>query len=544
MTKPSDPAAAPENTPEPPRTSRRALLGAGLAAVAAATVPAVPATARRRRRRSRSTPAFEGDVVGKGDPRYPTLQRGSNQRHVASAGAIHLPGTARDVMRSVRQALRQGVRITVRGGGHCYEDFTTRNPGGILIDLSAMSRIHTEPDDPETLVVEGGATLLDVYTQLFRRHGRTLPGGSCYSVGIAGHASGGGYGLLSRLHGLVADHLHGAEVITVDRGLRVRRVRVTRDTRSRAEADLFWALTGGGGGTFGIVTRFLFRLDELPRPPGQVVVTNAAWDWNRFADRDAFRALLLAYGAHFEAHHAPGEPENALFSVLKLGHRATGRIGLTVQEAIPGPGAGAPFTRDLLARLSGAAGPPDTPAEPARPGELPWLQATHLLGGAAPHFRAKNKSCYLKRNFTEDHVSALHEHLSNTRHYANADALVQVDSYGGEINRPDPAATPLPQRSSILKLQYQTYWTDPREDNLHLGWIRHLYRDAYYRGANAEPVPDGTVDGCYVNYPDRDLVDWPLLYWGPANYARLQRAKSLWDPNDVFRHAQSVRLPG
>ena len=523
-------------SPDTPRPSRRAILGAGLAAAVAAVCPA----GASRRPARRSTPTFEGALVRPGDPRYATLCRGANQRHVATPSEIHLAGTTRDAARAIRIALRAGIRLTIRGGGHCYEDFTTANPGGILLDLSTMNRIHVDPADPGIVVVEGGATLLDVYTQLFKRYGRTLPGGSCYSVGIGGHALGGGYGLLSRRDGLVADHLHGVEALVVGRDRRVRRMVVTRDSAGPAEADLLWALRGGGGGSFAVVTRFLFRLDELPRPPERVFLTTTAWDWARLRDYEAFRALVLAYGAYFEEHHAPGEPENALFAVLALTHRSAGQVRLTVQEADDGQGPGAPFTRDLLARLERAAGP--AAGARSRPGVLPWLQATHLLSSAAPHLRSKNKSSYMVRNFPEDHLRTLHYHLADTRDYANPDALVQVDSYGGEINAPGPADTPLPQRSSCLKLQYQTYWTDPRRDAEHLGWIRRLYRDVHYASPNAEPVPDGAVDGCYVNYPDRDLVDWPRLYYG-ANYARLQRVKAIWDPLDFFRHAQSVRLP-
>ncbi len=79
------------------------------------------------------------------------------------------------------------------------------------------------------------------------------------------------------------------------------------------------------------------------------------------------------------------------------------------------------------------------------------------------------------------------------------------------------------QRSSIIKLQYQTYWTDPAEDEVHLGWIRRCYASVY-AATGGEPARDDVTDGCYVNYPDVDLRDWPTLYFGP-NYRRLQGLK-------------------
>jgi hypothetical protein len=119
---------------------------------------------------------------------------------------------------------------------------------------------------------------------------------------------------------------------------------------------------------------------------------------------------------------------------------------------------------------------------------------------------------------------------------------LQVDTYGCRVNAVAPDATAVAQRSSIMKLQYQTYWTDPAEDDVHLSWIRRFYRSVY-ADTGGEPVSDDVTDGCYVNYPDVDLQNWPALYF-KDNYRRLQAVKARWDPTDQFRHAQSVRLPG
>ena len=122
----------------------------------------------------------------------------------------------------------------------------------------------------------------------------------------------------------------------------------------------------------------------------------------------------------------------------------------------------------------------------------------------------------------------------------NPQAVLGIDGYGCQINAVDPAATAVPQRSSILKLQYQTYWTDPADDDVNLEWIRSFYTAMY---GEQGPMPDGTVDGCYVNYPDADLIDWSTLYY-KESYARLQQVKARWDPLNVFNYSQSIRLPG
>ena len=139
----------------------------------------------------------------------------------------------------------------------------------------------------------------------------------------------------------------------------------------------------------------------------------------------------------------------------------------------------------------------------------------------------------------EDQIETLWHFLTNAN-YTNSQALLQVDSYGGRINALAPGDTAVPPRTSIMKLQYQNYWTDPRDDRVNLAWIRAFYEAMY---GPAGPVPDGLVDGCYVNYPDVDLVDWPYLYY-KDDYPRLQRAKAEWDPHNVFNHQQSIELPG
>ncbi len=89
-------------------------------------------------------------------------------------------------------------------------------------------------------------------------------------------------------------------------------------------------------------------------------------------------------------------------------------------------------------------------------------------------------------------------------------------------------------------LQYQTYWTEPKDDANNLKWIRSFYTAMY---GSRGPYPDGTVDGCYVNYPDVDLSDWQYLYY-KDNYPKLQQVKQRWDPLNVFNHQQSIELPG
>src|SRR5581483_4510414 len=180
---------------------RRALLAVGATAVFSAPLLGemlgFPERTLARSHLPKQPGEHDASVVLPGDPRFGAVTRGFNQRWIADPAYVRLCSGSADVVEAVESAVRAGLRITVRSGGHCYENFAYGNTGGVIVDLSLMNGVYV---DAQTgwLVVDAGATLWDVYVQMYKQHGVTLPGGSCYSVGAGGHITGGGYGLLSR----------------------------------------------------------------------------------------------------------------------------------------------------------------------------------------------------------------------------------------------------------------------------------------------------------------------------------------------------------
>jgi hypothetical protein len=147
----------------------------------------------------------------------------------------------------------------------------------------------------------------------------------------------------------------------------------------------------------------------------------------------------------------------------------------------------------------------------------------------------------MKTAFPEHHIEAIHRALTDSG-YHNPQALVQIDSYGGQVNAVAPDATAVAQRSSVMKLQYQTYWGTRADDEVNLRWIRGFYADVY-SATGGVPVSNSVTDGCFINYCDVDLPpSWPALYY-KQGYPALQAVKARWDPRNVFNHAQSIRLP-
>ena len=469
-----------------------------------------------------------GGRIPAGDPRYSALVRAFNLRWVGHPRYVQLCHRTGQVVAAVQKALDQDLRLTVRSGGHGYEGFAFRNDGGVIVDVSPMAGVYRD-DASGLYCVEAGATLWDVYLGLYKEYGVTLPGGSCYSVGAGGHVTGGGYGSLSRRHGLTVDYLHAVELVHVTGARRAEVVTLRRDAADPLERELLWAHLGGGGGNFGIVTRFWFK--DLPVAPTEAYLFELEWDWAGLERADLHR-LGQVYGRFLEASSGVGSPYEGLDVTLGLTHRSGRAIGLEAQYVGERPDLFADFAK----LMAGALSRPAAPAVEIR--RLPWLFALQSANASGPHRRAKYKSAYMKKTFPDGQLDVLWDFLT-TDAYRNPSAVLSVDSYGGQINAVDPAATAVPQRSSIIKLQYQSYWLDPAEDHANLSWLRGFYAAMYGpRG----PYPDGTFDGCYVNYPDVDLQDWQYLYYKDG-YPRLQRVKERLDPLDLFHHRQSIELP-
>src|ERR1051326_7730662 len=270
--------------------ARRRFLSVGGGVLAGAGALTLPRPARGRS----GAPAMQPVVpdlgpVYPGDPRYATMCMGFNQRWTGSPAYIQVVSNAPQAVDAVQQACDAGLRITVRGGGHCNENFSAGNDGGVIIDMSGMQGVAR--DLAGQLAVQGGATLWNVYETLFKDYNLTLPGGSCYAVGVGGHVAGGGYGLLSRLHGLTVDYLTGVDVVCVNRRGKARLVRARKG--DPLTGQLLWAHTGGGGGNFGIVTTYYFT--GLPSPPELVRVATTSWPWSAMTAAD-FATLLGNFG--------------------------------------------------------------------------------------------------------------------------------------------------------------------------------------------------------------------------------------------------------
>jgi hexose oxidase len=516
-------------------------------------------------------------------PVVPSDRQGFNRRWYApKLDAVYVPRNDEEAVIHVGEAIsRYGGDLKVVAGRHCYENFVYDDATRAIIDMSAMNRAGRAEGRPG-FFVEVGCENWGIYRALLNGYNKTLPGGSCYSVGAGGHICGGGYGLLSRLHGLTVDNLSAVDIVTWNSSSNSAELHhVSADSGTDDEKNLFWALRGAGCGNFGVILRYYF--DAPPDAPAFASLYTFAWNWDKMSP-GAFADLLAGY-----SEWVGGMPQNE-FSLLKLTHVSAGQLGMIVQ-AVSDPGAALADHRTdveqryaqarahfgaiveptpLLSPLGGHPGWTTAPVGDVSVQHVTYLEALQTLNGSGPNQFGKYKSAYMNKAFPPEQVSAIYHWLNTTPEgLAEKDmsqSLLQVDSYGGAINEVAPDATPVPQRSSIMKLQYQTYWlNDSRpgeanqppydaQANAHLGWINDFYREVYAAyGGTPDPAKDtsGTVAGTYYNYPDNVLgthadgnVDNALWLYFLDNFRKNKRnlvaVKQRWDPADVFHHAQSI----
>ncbi|MCX4766686.1 FAD-binding protein [Streptomyces sp. NBC_01275] len=531
--------------------TRRGFLGSAAAVGGAAvvTTAAVPQAAE----------AAEGGACGpstglvqvdRADRRYQDLvSRGFNGRFRGRPDAVYVVHTADQVVDAVNRALAAGQRIAVRSGGHCFEGFVDDPAVRAVIDMSEMRHVGYDAKR-RAFAVEPGATLGETYRTLYLDWGVTIPAGVCPQVGVGGHVLGGGYGPLSRRDGVVADHLYAVEVVVVDASGRARKV-VATSAASDPHRELWWAHTGGGGGNFGIVTRYWFRTPGavgndpsalLPKAPESTLRHLVTWDWTALTEQ-AFTRILANHGAWHQRNSVADTPYASLHSVFYLNSRAAGQILLDVQIDGGLPGAEGLLT-DFVAAINEGVG-----VEPGvqRSAE-PWLRATLANKFDTGGFdRTKSKGAYLRKPWTDAQAAVLYRRLSAD---AGVWGEVSLYSYGAKVNSVPETATATAQRDSIIKVWMSATWMDPAQDDANLAWIRGIYREVF-AATGGVPVPGDRTEGTFINYPDIDLADpewntsgvpWHTLYY-KGNYPRLQRVKVRWDPGNVFRHALSVRLP-
>ncbi|HLI70698.1 MAG TPA: FAD-binding oxidoreductase [Ktedonobacteraceae bacterium] len=463
---------------------------------------------------------LQGTLIRPGNPQYAVAHQLFNTRfdNIAPAGVAYCASPA-DVQACLAFVRRFNLPVTVRSGGHSYAGYSTTS--GLMLDVTRMNSVSLDTGTGAA-TIGGGAHLIDVYAAL-AQDGVVIPAGSCPTVGIAGLTLGGGVGVLGRKFGLTCDNLLSAQVVLADGTILT--------CNQNAHSDLFWALQGGGGGNFGVVTSFTFQV----HPVQDLSLATLNWPWS-------FAAAVFDAWQHW----GPQAPDELWSNCLLLGNinKQAGPI-VRVNAVYVG---GSSALNSLLQQLIDQVGTAPTSSyvytdplletmmvEAGCYGET--VAACHLPSqnpqGQVARDTSKARSDYITSPLPRQAIDILVNAINSRQSSADlSGGGIGMDAFGGAINRVAADATAFVHRNTLFSIQYTASWNpgDPASVvSANVSWLNETWQ-AMRSYASGE---------AYQNYIDPDLPDWPQAYYG-ANLPRLQQIKATYDPSNLFRFAQSI----
>ncbi|MFF9017507.1 FAD-binding oxidoreductase [Streptomyces sp. NPDC014870] len=436
--------------------------------------------------------AVRGEVVVPGDPDYDEARAVYNAMHDRRPAVVVRAADAGDVIAGVLFARDHGLPLAVRGGAHAVAGYGTVDDG-LVVDLSPMRAVRVDPA-ARTARAEGGCTWGD-FNHATHAFGLATTGGVVSTTGIAGLTLGGGMGNLARRYGLSCDNLVEADVVTADGTL------VTCD--AERHPDLFWALRGGGG-NFGVVTSFVYRLHPVDDVLGGVVFypldADVARNW-----RD-----LVA-----------GSPEelNTIF-VMVLGpdmpflpERWHGRPVCGLVTCFSGPPGEDAKVLALLDELGPVVG--------RFVERMPYPMVNTLFDEDLP----PGLYHYWKGNFSRDlSDGAIDVHVRYGATLPSMESDTAIFPIDGACHRVGPEESAFAYRDAHFSAAFGTTHTDPADNEANIAWTR----------AYDEALRPHTQEAGYVNFMDTDDQDRVRANYR-QNYDRLRTVKRRYDPGNLFR---------
>ena len=444
---------------------------------------------------------FGGRLFHPGEDGYDDARAVFNGMIDRSPAVIARCSSDDDVVAAVGLARDQHLPLSVYGGGHGVTGSAVCD-AGVCVDLRGMKGVDVDPD-ARRVRAEAGLTWgeLDAATQ---EHGLAVTGGRVSSTGVAGLTLGSGSGWLERTLGFVCDNLVEAEVVTAD-GRKV----VASESEN---ADLFWALRGGGG-NFGVVTAFHLRLHPIgPVVLGGMLIYPAA-----------MAADLLRFFRDFMAD-APDEVGGGVAFITA-----------PPEEFVPEPVRGQPVVGVVLC-YAGSVEDGEQALRPLRefgpPGvdmvqPMPYVAVQQLLDPANPKGMHNYWTADFLGELPDEAVDVLVGHA--TQPVSPLTQIIVVPG-GGAVARVDEEATAFGQRRAPWNIHYLSMWPDPADDERNIAYTRAI----------ATAMRPWTTGRVYLNFIGDEGQGRVAAAYGPEKFARLQELKATWDPENLFRHNQNI----
>src|SRR5919198_2430987 len=450
---------------------------------------------------------LRGEALTPGDPGYEQARPPFNAMQLDRPSLVVRCTGPADVVDAVNFARDNGIELTVRGGGHSVAGLSSSD-GGMVIDLSPM---HAVDVDPEASIarVQGGALWGDVdrEAQIF---GLATPGGVVSDTGVAGLTLGGGYGWLRRKYGLSSDNVVEAQVVCADGEVR---------TASADEnPDLYWALRGGGG-NFGIVTSFAFRVHPLgpivaftgvfyPQAEAAKILRGYREYFRNAPDEVSPEAISITMPSDPHLPEAIHDQECFIVAALYAGDVDQ---GMEVMQPL----------RELATPLADISQP------------MPFTAGQAAFDAFFPRgvMQTYWKSVYLPE-LPDEAVE-----LIAKKGAERPSPLTFVDTYvlGGAMGRVDAGDTAFGDRSMPYMVAIVGFWDDPADNEANIAWIREAWHEVGKFG-----------EGTYLNFTglaEEDADAAVADAFGP-NLQRLTAVKSTYDPDNFFRRNNNVAPAG
>ncbi|KAJ4702916.1 putative FAD-binding Berberine family protein, partial [Melia azedarach] len=436
-----------------------------------------------------------------------------------------------EIQAAVLCSRKYDLQIRVRSGGHDYEglSYLSKTPF-IIIDLINMRSVEVNVKD-ETAWVQSGATLGEFYYAIAKKSSVLgFPAGICPTLGLGGHVSGGGFGTLVRKYGLAADNILDAYVIDVNGRI--------LDRKAMGE-DLFWAIRGGNGASFGIIVSWKVKLVRVPETVTTFTVsrtveggvTKVVHRWQNIVsnmDEDLFIRVIMGPGGQNSERKTLRASFNSMFlgkidKLIPLMNRTFPELGLKAEDCT----------------------------------EMSWIESTLYFPGfskGSPLEVLLNRE-QVSRNFFKAKSDFVAQPIPVSGLEGIWDKILEeeigmliMEPLGGKMNQISESEVPFPHRKgNLYNIQYLVQWqvAGVKEANRHLNWIRSLYE-------YMKPFVSKSPRAAYVNYRDIDLgtnklgktsyseaAVWGIKYF-KGNFKRLAQVKSKVDPGNFFRNEQSI----
>lgn len=532
-------------------------------------------------------------VILKGEPEYNASREISNSYFDKEPDAIAFPRTAEQVKTCFDYCINRNELFRIRSGGHQHEGMSSLD-GGLVIRLSDMSLIKYCNEDNTEAWIDSGMKLGTVYSEL-ALNGKIIPAGGCFNVNVGGITQGGGWGLHSRKYGLTCDNIVAAEIVLFDG----RIVTVSANN----ESDLFWALRGGGGGNFGIVTRFKFKLSDKGAN-----ISRFAFGWRQDKVNEVAKAWLdlqkdypdrLTSFVRFAVteSNAPGDKQDCEYEAsdfpvyaggLFYGKKAElkeimaplieavtpnkpeykpeekdkGKVGLQGTGAAASP-VGLTDLSDIVdlsmvdlfayddftsAPLSSTLFSSEENSESSSCNVTPPSITCNV-----PHPHKVSSAFPLGSGdkYNSDLAKAIADYMTRDDYdYRYVRSYLTLHSMGGAIaEKAHKDGSSFAYRDKAFLLQMQSWWNYPngkdkdcRKDNKE----QQMYID-WVTGFRKSLADDNLVEGAFINFVDKDLPIEKegskhelLSYYYKGNLEKLIEIKSKYDPENKFNFEMSI----